>query len=300
MARARNIKPAFFKNELLAELEPLDRLLFIGLWCLADREGRLEDRHKRIKMELFPCDSYDVNGGLAALQAAGFVTRYSVAGKSVVSIVNFHKHQTPHGTEKDSELPDENGELTVHERTDSGYTTGKKRANNVKKGADNVDPPLGTGEEPVNSPGHNALNPESRILNPDSLKKDAGEPAAEPDKPTRPSRGEKTLKTYLAECKEAGAKPVPDDHYVRRYCRDAGITDDMAAIAWLRFREDHTVGTRKAKRYSDWPAAFANSVKDRWYRLWLVNPEGEANWTNEGLQALRVVEARQREAEVEA
>lgn len=181
MARARNIKPGFFKNELLAELEPLDRLLFIGLWCLADREGRLEDRHKRIKMELFPCDSYDVNGGLAALEAAGFVTRYSVAGKSVVSIVNFHKHQTPHGTEKDSELPDENGELTVHERTDSGYTTGKKRANNVKKGADNVDPPLGTGEEPVNPPGHNALNPESRILNPDPLTE--AKASLSPDKP---------------------------------------------------------------------------------------------------------------------
>ncbi len=169
MARARNIKPGFFKNELLAELEPLDRLLFIGLWCLADREGRLEDRHKRIKMELFPCDSYDVNGGLAALEAAGFVSRYSAAGKSVVSIVNFHKHQTPHGTEKDSELPGENGELTVHERTEGGYTTGKKRANNVKKGADNVEPPLGTGAKPVNPPGHNALNPESGFLNPESL-----------------------------------------------------------------------------------------------------------------------------------
>lgn len=300
MARARNIKPAFFKNELLAELEPLDRLLFIGLWCLADREGRLEDRHKRIKMELFPCDSYDVNGGLAALEAAGFVSRYSAAGKSVVSIVNFHKHQTPHGTEKDSELPGENGELTVHERTDNGYTTGKKRANNVKKGADNVEPPLDTGAEQVNPPGHNALNPESGFLNPDSLDKDAGEPAAEPDKPARPSRGDKTLKTYIAECKAAGEKPIPEGHYVRTYCRDAGITDDMAAVAWVRFREAHTIGTQKTKRYADWPAAFANSVKDRWYRLWLVNAEGEANWTNEGLQARRVIEAQHKEAEVTA
>lgn len=39
MARARNIKPSFFKNEDLADLNPFDRLLFIGLWCLADREG---------------------------------------------------------------------------------------------------------------------------------------------------------------------------------------------------------------------------------------------------------------------
>ena len=48
MARARNIKPGFFANENLAECDPLARLLFAGLWCLADREGRLEDRPKRI------------------------------------------------------------------------------------------------------------------------------------------------------------------------------------------------------------------------------------------------------------
>ena len=36
MARARNIKPAFFDNDELAENEPLGRLLFIGLWTLAD------------------------------------------------------------------------------------------------------------------------------------------------------------------------------------------------------------------------------------------------------------------------
>ena len=43
----------------------------------------------------------------------------------MIAIVNFTKHQTPHGTEKSSELPDENGELTVNERTSSGYVTGK-------------------------------------------------------------------------------------------------------------------------------------------------------------------------------
>ena len=52
MARARNIKPGFFDNETLGELPALTRLLFIGLWCLADREGRLQDRPKRIKKEL--------------------------------------------------------------------------------------------------------------------------------------------------------------------------------------------------------------------------------------------------------
>lgn len=128
--------------------------------------------------------------------------------------------------------------------------------------------------------------------------RDAGEPAA-PAKPSRSSRSDKTLKTYIDECRAAGVKPIPDDHPVRRYCESAGITADMAALAWLRFREEHTIGTRKAKRYTDWPATFANSVKDRWYKFWIANAEGDATWTSEGLQARRVVDA-QRHPEPEA
>ncbi len=119
----------------------------------------------------------------------------------------------------------------------------------------------------------------------------AGEPAA-PAEPSRSPRGDKTLKTYVDECRAAGVKPIPDDHFIRTYCRDVGISDDMAAIAWLRFRDEHLNGTRKNKRYKDWPAAFANSVKERWYKLWLTNNDGEATWTSEGLQAKRAVEAR--------
>lgn len=156
MARARNIKPAFFSNELLAELPAFDRLLFVGLWCLADREGRLEDRPKRIKMELFPCDSYDVDAGLADLCTAGFVIRYQVEGHSVVEIVNFLKHQSPHGSEKDSTLPDKNGYLTVNERAKNVVLTGKSRKVHVNESLVNVKPPL-----------ENALIPD--VLIPDSL-----------------------------------------------------------------------------------------------------------------------------------
>ena len=168
MARARNIKPSFFKNELLAEMDAFDRLLFIGLWCLADREGRIEDRPKRIKMELFPCDTYDVNAGLDQLTKHGFLRRYQAGDAAVVSIVNFHKHQTPHGTEKDSELPDETGALTVHDRSENGYVTGKKRRNNVKPEQSTGQELLSDSASPVKTQGENTLNPDS--LNPDSLK----------------------------------------------------------------------------------------------------------------------------------
>jgi hypothetical protein len=105
MARARNIKPAFFKNEDLAELPAEVRLLFIGLWTLADREGRLEDRPKRIKIELFVYDSFDVDSMLSELQSKGFLTRYEVDGCRYIYIKNFVKHQDPHYRERASEIP---------------------------------------------------------------------------------------------------------------------------------------------------------------------------------------------------
>ena len=105
MARARNIKPGFFKNEFLADMPCEARLLFIGLWTLADREGRLEDRPKRIKAELFAFDSFDVDSMLNLLQRDKFVLRYEAGGVRFIQIENFVKHQDPHYKEKASEIP---------------------------------------------------------------------------------------------------------------------------------------------------------------------------------------------------
>jgi len=104
--RSRNIKPGFFKNELLAELPYETRLLFIGLWTMADREGRLEDRSKRIWVELFPYDgNLDVEAMLDQLKAKGFISRYEVKGFRYIEVCNFIKHQDPHYREKASEIP---------------------------------------------------------------------------------------------------------------------------------------------------------------------------------------------------
>lgn len=105
MARARNIKPAFFKNYELADAGPIAQMLFAGLWCLADREGRIEDKPRLIKAELFPYYDCDVNGELTVLERLMFVRRYTVDGVGVIEVLNFKKHQTPHNTEKASTLP---------------------------------------------------------------------------------------------------------------------------------------------------------------------------------------------------
>lgn len=106
MARARNIKPATMENEDLAALPCETRLLFIYLWMLGDREGRLEDRPKRIRAQAFPYDTtFDVDRMLADLQASGFILRYTVGGQGFIQITNFIKHQRPHSNETCSEIP---------------------------------------------------------------------------------------------------------------------------------------------------------------------------------------------------
>lgn len=105
MARSRVIKPSFFVNEQLADLSCMARLLFIGLWTLADREGRLEDRPKRIKVELFPYDSCNTENLLQQLHDADFIKRYRAEGKPCIQIKNFTKHQYIHHRESPSTLP---------------------------------------------------------------------------------------------------------------------------------------------------------------------------------------------------
>jgi hypothetical protein len=107
VARTRYIKPAFFQNDKLAELSPWHRLLFAGLWTLADSSGRLEDRPKRIKGQLFPFDDVDIDALLSELAAGAdpFVIRYQVAGIAYISVPKFLAHQRPHGKEPASVIP---------------------------------------------------------------------------------------------------------------------------------------------------------------------------------------------------
>ncbi len=106
MARARNLKPGFFANADLAECSPWGRLLFAGLWVLADRAGRLEDRPRQIKGEIFRFDpDVDVNAELDDLRKWGFIVRYQHEGRGYIQIVNFGKHQNPHIKEAPSTIP---------------------------------------------------------------------------------------------------------------------------------------------------------------------------------------------------
>lgn len=108
MARARNIKPSFFTNDELGELKPLARLLFIGLWTIADYKGCFEYKPKRLKVQVLPYDDCNIEELVSDLDKSGFISIYSVRGQQYGKVVNFNKHQNPHKNEKDkgSLLPD--------------------------------------------------------------------------------------------------------------------------------------------------------------------------------------------------
>ena len=156
MARARNIKPGFFKNEILGVADPLYSLLFEGLWVLADRSGRLEDRPLRIKGEVFPYrDGLNVDAMLNWLESNGFIRRYTAQGKKCILVLEFVKHQNPHKNETESELPAPSDECTKPEEI--GTTSeiiGSTRADSLS--SDSLIPdtpilnsvPIGTGGKP--------------------------------------------------------------------------------------------------------------------------------------------------------
>jgi hypothetical protein len=164
--RARNIKPDFFRDAELSELTIEARYLFIGLWCLADREGKLKDNPKQIRFEVFPetKTKENIENLINSLKNHNLLIRYEVKGNRYIKVVNFLRHQSPHSTEKQSEIPDP---VNSREVTDTSASNKKPNKNNNDVGSrdltlTNVDI---------------ALNPDSLI--PESILK-ASSPAAPP------------------------------------------------------------------------------------------------------------------------
>lgn len=177
MARARNIKPGFFKNEVLGVADPLYSLLFEGLWVLADRAGRLEDRPLRIKGEVFPYrDGLNVDAMLNWLDSNGFIRRYTAQGKKCILVLEFVKHQNPHKNEAESELPAPSNECTKPEE-------------------------IGTTSEIIGSARADSLSSDSLI--PDSLK----EAKASLSVSAKPTAGEA----------DDGVPPCPFDKLIDSY-----------------------------------------------------------------------------------
>lgn len=106
--RSRIVRPGYFTNENLAALEPHARLLYEGLWLLADNNCRLEDKPERIKATLFPYEpQIDIHNLLSLLEAEPecFIVRYAVEDRKIIWIPKMAEHQPIHWQELSFDLP---------------------------------------------------------------------------------------------------------------------------------------------------------------------------------------------------
>lgn len=110
MGRIRSIKPELFKHGELYDLEkstglPL-RLAWMGIFTLADREGRFAWKPREMQTDVLPYDQ-DVKFGdiLDALAEAGFIVKYEVEGKSYGYIPSWLNHQVIRSDEAKSRIP---------------------------------------------------------------------------------------------------------------------------------------------------------------------------------------------------
>lgn len=163
MARARNIKPAFFTNDELSELPPLARLLFIGLWTIADYKGCFEYKPKRLKVQLLPYDDCDIEQLVSALDKSLFISIYSVQGQTYGKVLNFNKHQNPHKNEKEkgSDIPD----IELRDDVDGINSIQNNGLENIENNRDKN----GTAHDQNETDPADSLNLIPDSLNPDSL-----------------------------------------------------------------------------------------------------------------------------------
>lgn len=139
MARIRTVKPALFTHEGLFDAEqesglPL-RFAYIGLWTCADREGRFKWRPRELKLAVLPYDATDFAKVLDALEAHGFIKKYTVGGETFGVIPAFATHQHVNLRESQSEIPapPENPPETVKADASTCVHVGKGREGELGK-----------------------------------------------------------------------------------------------------------------------------------------------------------------------
>lgn len=130
MPRIRTVKPDLFKHEELFDAEratelPL-RLAFIGLFTVADREGRFAWRPRRLKADCLPYDDFDFADILNGLAKYGFIEKYEIDGEEYGYIPNWTKHQVINQRESKSIIPNPT-HVHAHASTSANITGNLRR-----------------------------------------------------------------------------------------------------------------------------------------------------------------------------
>jgi hypothetical protein len=104
MARIRTIKPSFFTSADMIDLSCAARLFYIGLWCEADREGRLKWNPRSLKLRYFPEQPVDIDALAAELISGGHIVIYGDHSE-FCHIPTFRTHQQVNVKEAVSTIP---------------------------------------------------------------------------------------------------------------------------------------------------------------------------------------------------
>ena len=274
MSRIRTVKPELFKHEDLFDAElssglPL-RLAFIGLFTVADREGRFRWKPRTLKLDVLPHDTIDFAAVLNALEQAGFIRRYEVNGEAFGWIPTFTKHQRFSGKEAElkSELPPppegsnreamgkqwgSNGEAMGNFPTASqgsnGEATGKQTGTQEGKGKEGK----GKGREEEAAPAPRASTPRAPIA--PVIETPATEPPApqatqapKASKPVKPVKRRIPPDWTPAETTYA----LLEKHGIPRPFAEACI--DEFRLYWQERGESR----------AGWEATFVNNARHQW------------------------------------
>lgn len=104
MPRIRTVKPEFFRDEDLQDLEmrhpeAKPMLVFEGLWGHCDKQGVFEWKPRVLKLDILPFLPFDMETTLGILEAAGLVEKFEHEGRVYGLIDSFPGHQRIGGKE---------------------------------------------------------------------------------------------------------------------------------------------------------------------------------------------------------
>ena len=134
--RNRMIKKEFWTDDKILELEPVERLLFIGIWNFSDDEGVLKNNSKVLKAQIFPADDItaeDINLVIKNMVKIGLLLINNDA--TLLKVKNWEDHQkinrpTP---SKYKFVPGETASFTEDSVSTHGALTTNRIEKNIKK-----------------------------------------------------------------------------------------------------------------------------------------------------------------------
>lgn len=237
MARIRTVKPALFRHEELYQLEvetglPI-RIAWVGLFTVADREGRFRWKPNELKLDVLPFDPIDFSRVLHALVTRGFLVRYASEGREFGFIPTFRDHQVINNKEMASELPDPRASTSKIHEIDNACATREPRVANAIATPLFPDQGEGKGREGnMEKEGKGTSSP-LRV------------PAAPPKIPEGPTLGSQIFDAYSSALKDfvlasqGEIIEVPRNAKNATHCKQIGERIGKDAVEVVRFFVGH-------------------------------------------------------------